>query len=88
MTFMKCDGRTECSILSTLLDCGRQHKRAVLVNPDCFLRWRPQALSRFGGSPLESLQSTLPRKFSKLNTYGTVPKTDTGGHVEKTKANE
>ncbi|MFT5280605.1 MAG: hypothetical protein ACI9AR_000027 [Flavobacteriaceae bacterium] len=36
----------------------------------------------------EILGSTLPRKASKLNTVETVPQTDTGGRVEKTKANE
>ena len=45
-------------------------------------------MGKVEGSPSVILQSTLPRKFSKLNTCGTVPKTDTGGHVEKTKANE
>ena len=32
--------------------------------------------------------STLPRKTSKLKRIGSVPQTDTGGRVEKTKANE
>ena len=34
------------------------------------------------------LRSTLPRKTSKHKHIGTVPQTDTGGRVEKTKANE
>src|SRR3989338_6415187 len=66
MTSNICDGMTECSMQGQLLDFGRQHKRAVLVNPDRFLQWKTQALSLFWGSPWESLQSTLPRKFSKL----------------------
>ena len=32
--------------------------------------------------------STLPRKTSKHKRGGSVPQTDTGGRVEKTKANE
>lgn len=32
--------------------------------------------------------STLPRKFSKHNHNKTVPQTNTGGRVEKTKVNE
>ncbi len=32
--------------------------------------------------------STLPRKTSKVKRSGSVPQTDTGGRVEKTKANE
>lgn len=35
-----------------------------------------------------NVRSTLPRKTSKVNYGGTVPQTDTGGRVEKTKANE
>jgi hypothetical protein len=34
------------------------------------------------------LRSTLPRKTSKHKRNGSVPQTDTGGRVEKTKANE
>ena len=34
------------------------------------------------------LGSTLPRKTSKHKRNGSVPQTDTGGRVEKTKANE
>jgi hypothetical protein len=34
------------------------------------------------------LGSTLPRKTSKVMRSGTVPQTDTGGRVEKTKVNE
>ena len=33
-------------------------------------------------------RSTLPRKTSKHKRSGSVPQTDTGGRVEKTKANE
>ena len=33
-------------------------------------------------------KSNLPRKASKIKNKETVPKTDTGGLVEKTKANE
>ena len=36
----------------------------------------------------EIMESTLPRKVSKHNQDETVPQTDTGGRVEKTKANE
>ena len=35
-----------------------------------------------------NLGSTLPRKTSKHKHNGSVPQTDTGGRVEKTKANE
>ena len=34
------------------------------------------------------LRSTLPRKTSKHKRICSVPQTDTGGRVEKTKANE
>ena len=34
------------------------------------------------------LRSTLPRKTSKHKRNGSVPQSDTGGRVEKTKANE
>ena len=34
------------------------------------------------------LRSTLPRKTSKHKQNGSVPQSDTGGRVEKTKANE
>ncbi len=34
------------------------------------------------------LESTLPRKASKVRIVRTVPQTDTGDQVEKTKANE
>lgn len=34
------------------------------------------------------LRSTLPRKTSKHKRIDSVPQTDTGGRVEKTKANE
>jgi hypothetical protein len=40
------------------------------------------------GSPMLNLQSMLPRKTSKLITKETVPQTDTGDQVEKTKTNE
>lgn len=35
-----------------------------------------------------NMGSTLPRKTSKVKRKGSVPQTDTGGKVEKTKANE
>ena len=41
-----------------------------------------------GGSPKEIQQKKLPRKTSKHNFIQTVPKTNTGDQVEKTKANE
>ena len=34
------------------------------------------------------IQSTLPRKLSKLKNMKSVPQTNTGGLVEKTKAFE
>ena len=36
----------------------------------------------------EIRQSALPRKFSKHKERGTVPQTDTGSQLEKSKANE
>ena len=41
-----------------------------------------QAERKVGGSPLVILQSTLPRKVSKLNICESVPQTDTGDQVE------
>ena len=35
-----------------------------------------------------TIVKSLPRKTSKLNQYASVPQTDTGDQVEKTKANE
>jgi hypothetical protein len=48
----------------------------------------PNVEIKFLPSGWEIRGSTLPRKTSKLNTMETVPQTDTGGWVEKTKANE
>jgi len=36
----------------------------------------------------EIAQTSLPRKASKVHCCETVPQTDTGSQVEKTKANE
>ena len=40
------------------------------------------------GTPERNVLSPLPRKASKSIVYEPVPETDTGGWVEKTKANE
>ncbi len=47
---------------------------------------RVQSKGEASADPM--LGSTLPRKTSKHKRVGTVPQTDTGGRVEKTKANE
>jgi len=47
-----------------------------------------QAASKPGGTPKGMMQSALPRKISKLNFVRTVPQTDTGSQLEKSKANE
>ncbi len=56
---------------------GRQIRLAIL---------RVQSKGEASADPM--LGSTLPRKTSKHKRDGTVPQTDTGGRVEKTKANE
>ena len=52
---------------------------------------RPQgkirAKEKFPATAGEILLKSLPRKSSKIKSEGTVPQTDTGGQVEKTKAN-
>ena len=45
---------------------------------------RRETMATFG-SP-EVVDAPLPGKVSKHKSVGTVPQTDTGGHVEKTKA--
>ena len=40
------------------------------------------------GSPLSMKQSRPPRKVSKLICVRSVPQTDTGSQLEKSKANE
>lgn len=47
-----------------------------------------QGLRKGTSSGVSILVSKLPRKTSKVKHSETVPKTDTGGKVEKTKANE
>ena len=47
---------------------------------------RVQSKGEASADPM--LGSTLPRKTSKHKHNGSVPQTDTGGRVEKTKANE
>ena len=47
---------------------------------------RVQSKGEASADPM--LGSTLPRKTSKHKRIDSVPQTDTGGKVEKTKANE
>ena len=47
-----------------------------------------QASEKFCATAREIPLSGLPRKASRVKVEGTVPKTNTGGQVEKTKANE
>ena len=48
-----------------------------------------QALTQFPSTEGERVQSAVPRKSSTHSTLQmTVPQTDTGGQVEKTKTNE
>ena len=56
---------------------GRQIRLAIL-----------QVRSKVEASADAILRSTFPRKTSKHKHNGTVPQSDTGGRVEKTKANE
>ena len=56
---------------------GRQIRLAIL-----------QVQSKGEASADPMLGSTLPRKTSKHKRNDSVPQTDTGGRVEKTKANE
>lgn len=56
---------------------GRQIRLALL-----------QVQSKDAASAKSILGSTLPRKSSKHKRISSVPQTDTGGRVEKTKANE
>ena len=85
MTLLCCDGRTEGCTSSVLLDlrCWREDDtsgKSGYHSPSAgkILRLRPK----------EIRGSTLPRKFSKHKHNKTVPQTDTGGRVEKTKVNE
>ena len=48
----------------------------------------PSKAKIFGVRPEGMKHSRLPRKISKVRTKESVPQSDTGGHVEKTKANE
>ena len=47
-----------------------------------------QVESKDAATAKSILESTLPRKTSKHKHVCSVPQTDTGGRVEKTKANE
>jgi hypothetical protein len=57
--------------------CGRQIRHTIA---------RGRSKGEASADPM--LGSTLPRKTSKVMRSGTVPQTDTGGRVEKTKVNE
>ena len=48
----------------------------------------PQAKRKSAPSGAEMERSALPRNVSKIKKAGSVPQTDSGGQVEKTKANE
>lgn len=63
--------------VETMRRSGRQIRLALL-----------QVESEDEASAESTLGSTLPRKTSKHKRNGSVPQTDTGGRVEKTKANE
>jgi hypothetical protein len=74
-------------MLSALLDSRWHDKETWQENlPSAF--GQLQVMSKFGDTSKKIWQSRLPRKTSKLKLMETVPKTDTGGWVEKTKANE
>ena len=74
---------------SVLLDLRLCREISFLANPEATtLVWNIQAKNKFCGSPRKILQSTLPRKVSKVKHIYSVPQTDTGDQVEKTKANE
>ena len=72
---------------SVLLDLRWYLKDAFQVNPEGCVQSRIQRESKFLSSGKEILQSKLSRKTSKIIYAWSVPQTDTGVQVEKTKAN-
>ncbi len=56
--------------------------RAAGFNPDS------KCYSNVGVRPYRVHKARVRENSLSFNIYGTVPKTDTGSHVEKTKANE
>ena len=68
-------------VVFTLRVCCRKI-RSVLFNQEL------NGVVRGESQDLPMYVSALPRKTSKVMHYYSVPQTDTGGRVEKTKANK
>ncbi|MBI1956839.1 MAG: hypothetical protein HYS44_00040 [Candidatus Niyogibacteria bacterium] len=68
-----------------LLDLCFEDKDAVQENPDSGRKADPNSRKTRVRTGIG--QSAFPRKTSRVNDAETVPQTDTGGQVEKTKAN-
>ena len=81
------DGVTKFCRRSALLDSRSRREDAFQANPERAFG-QVRARGKFLASAREIPLSELPRKASRAKTGETVPKTDTGGRVEKTKANE
>ena len=78
MTSRISDGETGCSMYRALLDLRRRHEGVSLVNPAGTI---PSVVEN-SASCWGMIQSTPPRKSSKVNIKEPVPQTDTGDQVE------